>query len=344
MAIMNTKRLRGALIGCGYFAQYQMEAWQLMNDLVEMVAVCDISEEKARAFADRYRVPLAFTSARALFEELQLDFVDIATRPDTHLELTCLAAEHGVHVLCQKPMARNTDEAKVMIDCCKRHGVRLMINENWRWQPWYREMRRLLDAGQVGRPFYLYLAHRNTDSLANPPFPHQPYFVEMPRLLIYETLVHHIDTAVFLFGQPVELYAYTQRINPQLAGEDLALIHIVFEGDRSALIDANRCSPAETAGPVDGTARLDGTEGSIYLRGDGRILIHRRSGAIHEHHYPIPNQGYRGDSCYATQRHFVEALIQNSPFETDGETYLKIFEAVFLAYESAEKRRIVRLK
>jgi predicted dehydrogenase len=101
--------LRGALVGCGYFGQIQLEAWRRMPE-VEIVAACDVDLEKARAAA-----PRAYDDVERLFDnEPDLDFVDIATRPDTHLPLVKAAADRRIAAICQKPMAPDLQSAADM--------------------------------------------------------------------------------------------------------------------------------------------------------------------------------------------------------------------------------------
>src|SRR3954452_10109672 len=96
--------LRGVLIGCGYVSQYHLAAWREQPE-ARLVAICDRDPgrlEQAGGLAPEAR---RFVGSEALFAEVPLDFVEICTRPESHVELVALAAHHGVHVLCQKPAA-----------------------------------------------------------------------------------------------------------------------------------------------------------------------------------------------------------------------------------------------
>src|SRR5438093_2994934 len=143
--------LRGCLIGCGYVSQFHLDAWTRQTR-GRLTAVCDLDGNKAKA-ACRYGVCTAYTNAVEMLECERPDFVEICTCPESHLALVRLAAEHGVHVLCQKPIAPTLDELKEMMAVCDRHGVRFMVHENFRWRSWYLVMKRELDAGRVGQPF-----------------------------------------------------------------------------------------------------------------------------------------------------------------------------------------------
>jgi predicted dehydrogenase len=336
--------LRGVMIGAGYFGGVQMEAWPRVKG-AEIVAVCDIDEAKLGDFAARFGVPAVYTDpAQALGNE-KPDFVDIATRPDSHRQLAALAAERGIDVLCQKPLATDYAEAEELVEACERHGVRLMVNENWRWQPWFREIRSLIDAGNLGEPFYARFTIRRGDGRGDHPFPRQPYFKDMPRLLLYESTVHYVDTSRYLWGEIAAIHSLHRRLNPNLIGEDFTLTTLTMSNGMTVLIDANRFSGAPTAEPVCfGSLTLEGAEGQLHLGLDASIRVEPIDGAPYTHHYDLPEVGYFGDSCHATQQHFVDCLLSGDEFETGGRDYLETtFRAVFAGYESAEAGDTVAL-
>src|SRR3982750_1486506 len=97
--------LRGAIVGCGYFSQFHIEAWRRMSD-VELVAGCDTDIARAQAGA-----PAAYSDARTMLESEQLDFLDIATQPDAHVPLLRLAINHRIPVVIQKPLAPTWSDA-----------------------------------------------------------------------------------------------------------------------------------------------------------------------------------------------------------------------------------------
>src|SRR4051794_12064466 len=115
--------LRGALIGCGFVAQHHLASWKGQPDAI-LAAVCDL--DPARLAWAKSIVPEAAgrADARALLASGRLDFVEICPRPEPHESLVALAAEHRVHVLCQKPAALEREPLLAMIASCERAGVR----------------------------------------------------------------------------------------------------------------------------------------------------------------------------------------------------------------------------
>ena len=116
-------RVRGAIIGCGYFSQHHLAAWKRIPE-VEIVAACDLEYDRARRFADR-----AYCSAEEMLRQETLDFVDIATRVDSHVELTSLAAQRGVTVICQKPIAPDWDAALRLVETIENVGMPFIVHE-----------------------------------------------------------------------------------------------------------------------------------------------------------------------------------------------------------------------
>jgi D-apiose dehydrogenase len=331
--------LRGAILGAGYFAGFHADGWARVPG-VEIAAVADPVPGRAREFAQRWGIPRAYASANPLLTEEGLDFVDVATRPDTHLPLTRLAAERGVHVICQKPMAPTWEDCRRMLDVCRDAGVRLIIHENWRWQPWYREMRRLVDEGRLGRLFHIGFTMRTGDGRGPEPYPVQPYFRAMERFLLQETVVHFLDTFRFLGGEIETVACRTARINPVIAGEDYAVVQVGFRSGAAGLIDANRISGPETPPLAFGTMRLEGERASLRLTEDGRLWLDDYAGAEVEHVFPTSDLGYKGDSVRAAQEHYAQCLRSGEPAESEGEEYLKTVAAVFACYRSAETGRV----
>jgi D-apiose dehydrogenase len=238
-------------------------------------------------------------------------------------------------------MAPNWEECATMVNVCADANVRLLIHENWRWQPWYREVKRLLDQGAVGRPFYASFVMRNSDGRGAEPYAAQPYFREMERLLVYEMVVHFIDTFRFLLGEFRGVFCRMGRVNPGVKGEDYALINLDFENGAGGLIDANRFSGPARREPISEELIVEGDRGKIRLARDCRIWLDEYGDAESLHDYAFPAEGYRGDSVRVAQRHFISCLQTGERCESEGEDYLKTVAAVFACYDSAESGHVV---
>lgn len=334
--------LKGITVGCGFFGNVQLESWRRIENAL-IVAVVDKDENKAEEAAGRFGARPYAKLETAISKESP-DFVDVATRPDSHLPITQVAAAQGCHVLCQKPIAPTWMESVQLVEACKRHNVRLMVNENWRWQPWYREIKKLIESGTVGRVTTITLTRHESDALHTPPFLNQRYFVAMERFLLIESVIHLIDITRFLGGRIAEVFCDTRRVSGATRGEDSVYIHLNLEDKVWSMIYSTRGSEPDVPDPVCDAARIEGKNGFIRLDRDGTITVKPLFKSAFRHNYKIPQTGYRGDSAHATMQHFVDCLLTSEPFETEGEDYLRqVMSAVFAGYESAETRKAVSL-
>ncbi|MGC6424470.1 MAG: Gfo/Idh/MocA family protein [Lentimonas sp.] len=332
------KKLKGVCIGAGYFGHFQYEAWNRIPE-VEITACCDLDAEKRATISKQYGIKNSYEDWREMLDKEQPDFVDIITPPATHLEMSTEAAKRGIHIVCQKPLAGSFERAKELVEKCSK--VRLMIHENFRYQPWHREIKRQIEAGAIGKPFSLYMRSRMGDGWGDTPYtPRQPYFRNYPRLLIYETGIHFIDTFRYLMGEIEEVDCWLRQLNSAIKAEDCGLMIIRHTNGCMSVWDANRYNEPPTgtkARYTFGEMLVEGSKGSLRLKTDGSIeyqALGEPSVTLdYEHH----DRGFAGDCAYNCQRHFVDCMLDGSEFETSGQDYLKNMEAQQAIYEAAEK-------
>lgn len=342
------KPLRGVAIGAGYFSHFQYEAWRRIPE-VEIVAFSNRDPARAQEITVRFGIARHYPDWRAMLDAEKPDFVDIITPPPTHRDMCAEAARRGIHILCQKPLAPTLADAHAIVAEAARAGVRLMVHENFRFQPWHREIKRQLDAGVLGRLFSLSCRTRLGDGWGdNAYLPRQPYFREYPRLLVYETGLHFIDTFRYLAGDITRVTAWLRRLNPIIRGEDCGLLVFEFASGALGLWDANRynmpsCPPPE-ARYTFGEFLLEGSAGSLRLHLDGRLTLQPLGQPESEIAYVHERRGFAGDCVYATQRHFVERLRDGQPFETSGEDYLITTAIQEAVYQAAERRAPVEIR
>ncbi|QDT57479.1 Kynurenine formamidase [Caulifigura coniformis] len=337
-------RRRGICIGAGYFSQFHLDAWRRMED-VEIVALCDVDEARAREAAKRFEIRHAVKDLSQALKLGPVDFVDIITPPASHRALVEQAAEAQLNIICQKPLAPDYRTARRIVEEAARRGVRFMVHENFRFQPWHREIRRLIDVGAVGdRLHSLTMRTRLGDGWGPDAYlARQPYFRDMPRLLVHETGVHLIDLFRFLGGEIVETYSVLRRLNDVIAGEDTGLLTFRMKGGAVAVWDANRFNDSTAADPryTFGEMLVEGNGGSIRLASDGGLTVQPLGGRETTHAYTHVDRGFGGDCVYFTQRHFIDCLNSGAEFETNGAEYLKTLAVVEAVYQSARENRPV---
>jgi len=267
---VSDRPLKVAVIGAGYFAQFHHDAWARLPG-AELVAIADQDGNRA-AVASSSHGAKAFTNVEAMLDEARPDLVDIATPPASHLELVGSVAARGLPAICQKPLAPTYDEAVRVVEMAEQAGSLLVVHENFRFQPWYREMARLIKARHLGDLHGVAFRLRPGDGQgAEAYLGRQPYFQTMERFLVHETAIHFIDTFRYLLGEVTGVMARLRRLNPHIAGEDGGVIMFDFKGQRTGLFDGNRLNDhvAENTRLTMGEMWLEGSAGVLRLDGSG---------------------------------------------------------------------------
>lgn len=337
---MSNPQINIACVGAGYFAQFHLEAWKRIPE-VNLVAICDQEEAKATAFAEKYAIPKVYTNVDELLAREALDVLDIITPPETHFAICQKAAQKGIHLICQKPLAPTLEEATELVQMINEQGVRLMVHENWRFQPWYRQIKRMLNSGQIGSQIHsLYFRMRMGDGWSPEAYlDRQPYFREMPRLLVYETGIHFIDTFRYLLGEVESVYSDLRKLNQNIAGEDCGVLLFNFKNGARGIWDANRFNESNqtNARYTFGTLLLEGNKGAIRLYNDGKITLQKLGESEKVVPYHHEDKNFAGDCVHALQQHFVDCFLNQSPFENGGNDYLQNLIIQEAVYESAAK-------
>jgi predicted dehydrogenase len=343
------KKLKGVCIGAGYFSHYQYEAWQRIPE-VEIVAFSNRDPVKAAVITEKFGMKKLYADYREMFDSEKPDFVDIITPPPSHAGICAEAAKRGIHIICQKPLSTSLAEARNIVANAAAANVRFMVHENFRFQPWHREIKRLINAGAIGDKLHsLHFRTRMGDGWGeNAYIPRQPYFRDYPRLLVYETGVHYIDTFRYLAGDISRVTAWLRRLNPVIKGEDCGLLVFEFTNGPLGQWDANRYNepacPVSEARYTFGEFLVEGNAGSLRLYLDGRITLKKLGGEEQTMEYRHERRGFAGDCCHAIQRHFVDRLLAGQPLETSGEDYLNTLAVQEAVYQSAETRSPVAVK
>lgn len=337
--------LKGVGIGAGYFAPFQYEAWTRIPE-VTITAIHNRTEARARELMAQYDVPRYYADWREMIDRERPDFVDIITPPDTHEEMCAFAAACGVHIICQKPLAPTLAASRRIVENAEAAGVRFMVHENFRWQPWYRTIKQIQEKRTIGDFTHVHFMMRTGDGWGEDAYlARQPFFRDYPRLLVYETGVHFVDTFRFLLGEVRSVYAQLRRLNPVIRGEDAGQLLLAFEGGATAVWDANRYNEVEAESPryTFGQLHIDASRGHLTMDTESRMRLKPLGEPGRDVEYERDKRGFAGDCVYGLQRHFVDCMLSGAPFESTGHDYLKTTEVVEAAYESAARQEVVRM-
>jgi predicted dehydrogenase len=328
--------LRVAVIGCGYFATNHLNAWKKLPG-VEIVAVCDLDEEKARNAAARYGVAHWYTDAARMLRERRPDFVDIITTMPSHRGLVALCAGEGLPVIVQKPFGPTFADCVAMVEACARASVPLMVHENFRFQPPLRRVREVLDSGVIGTPLWGRISFRTGQDVKAP----QPYLYNEERFIMLDLGPHVLDVARFFLGEVTTVFARHRRVDPRIRGEDMATIMLGHENGATSVVDftyESRKLPdyaSQTLVSIEGMAGAvelgPGFQLGVTAAGKLAVASAKPTVPLWTNEEPHPAL----DSVYYTQAHWVECLRSGREPETSGRDSLRTYAVIEAAYESA---------
>ncbi len=325
--------LKIGLVGAGMVSTHHLRAWSAIAG-AKVVAVADPDHGRAAAQADRFDVPHTYADAADLIAAERPDALDIAAPVGRHGALCRLAADNGVHIVCQKPLDEDVRAARQLVaDVGGR--VRFMVHENWRFRPHYRQVGAWLAAGRIGAVRSVRLVVRSSGLVADatgrlPALERQPFLADLGRLLVFEVLTHHVDVLRWLFGDLVVVQAVLRRVCDQVRGEDGARLDLVNESGVPIRLEGSLTVPDAPTAIAD-HLHVEGRLGSIRLDHTGLRLEGSRP----------ENRDWSFDALYAASfqgalQEFVDGLSANRAFETEAADSLPVLQLVEDIYAMAD--------
>ncbi len=146
------KKVRVGVVGVG-IGSLHIQGYQ-RHPHAEVVAVCDINEERAQQVAQEYGVPHVFADYQQMLEKVELNAVSVCTPNALHAPVAIAAMEAGCHILCEKPLAHNLQDAEQMLKVAQKTGVIFMMGMNNRFRGDSQTLKRHIDAGDLGDIYY----------------------------------------------------------------------------------------------------------------------------------------------------------------------------------------------
>ena len=164
------KHLGVGVIGAHAWAEKAHLPGYHAYDRAELVAICDTVPERAHAMAEMFGVRKIYTDAQQLIDDPEVQMVDVCTPTDTHLPLSLAAIRAGKHVISEKPLAHNTDDAFLAARLADEHGVRTKLGFTFRYSPAIRQIKSWVDDGTLGEIFHVHGLEQNSQFL-DPTYP-----------------------------------------------------------------------------------------------------------------------------------------------------------------------------
>jgi D-apiose dehydrogenase len=336
--------LRGALIGCGFFAVNHMHGWSDAKG-ADIFAICDKDEARLNAVGDQFNITARYTDARDMLEREKPDFVDIATTVSSHRALVELAAELRIPAICQKPFALNMAEAKAMVAACEAARVPLMVHENFRWQSPIMRVKELIASGEIGKPFWGRVSFRSVYDV----FSAQPYLAKGERFIVEDLGIHALDVARFLLGNAETVTAHITRINPHIKGEDVATMLLSHGGGVASVVDCSYATRLQSEPFPETLIEIDGERGTLRLAQGYKLTVTSQKGTRHidvsppRLHWASKPWHNIQESVSLIQQHWVDCLVTGKQPDTSGRDNLQTLGLVEAVYESDWQGKTVAL-
>ena len=333
--------LKVALIGTGYFGRFHYAAWQRMPD-VQLVGLLTQDSAEALEFQKVFGVEAIYRDEGELFDS-DATLIDIVSPPHTHADFIHQCVQSQKAVVCQKPFCQSIDEAIATVQYIQNNDAFVVVHENFRFQPWYEQIKRLLDSNCLGDVYEISFNFRPGDGQGeNAYLDRQPYFQTQPRFFIQETGIHFFDVFRYLIGDITGVFARLAKLNPVIAGEDSGMVIVEFENGVRGLLNGNRLSDhaANNTRLTMGEMRIEGSDGVLTLDGDGVIRIRKQGCSdAKAHDYQWQDIDFGADCVYRTNRHIADHLLNGLPIQNLAEDYLQnrlVEEAVYLSDKTGQ--------
>ena len=335
--------LKIAFTGTGYISKIHARAAQILPD-VELVAVVNHRSESMAAFATEFDVSRQYATVTDLLADGDVEALVVSTPNYLHAPETIAALNAGVHVMVEKPMAINANEAKAMLEASQKLGALLMVAHCWRFDEEALWVKDQIDNGRIGKIIRTkgYGVHVNWGP--------DGWFTQKKFAgggALADMGIHAIDTTRFLLGdpQPVSVYAQVGTHYKDFDVDDTGIIIVNWDNGVSSSIESGWWQP-HADGPEAGT-QLYGLNGMAHLFPTGLVLTNAESKQEEkvDPGFPPVRNPHCPQSMYDSQlAYFVDCIRSNTspnPGGIEGLINMKIVDA---AYESSQIGKVVEIE
>lgn len=342
--------IRVAMVGTGFVAPYHVAGWRKAG--AEVACAVSRDPERAGSRLAQLGISAGYATLDEAIERARPDVIDVCSPPERHRADCETAASAGLAFMCQKPLATTMEDGRAIARAADAAGVRAMVHENFRFRPWHRALKSVLDAGSIGTPFFARLSERKAGTVTTVDHPETPWSIaRQPQhatarpFLILESVIHQIDVARYLFGEPNLVFARARHVSPHVSAEDCTLLTLSFDA-MDVSIERSYASkghpPPESGGGEQ--ILVEGTEGTVFLAGDGSLRVVRDGPQGREEHAPVVDTNDAYARSYADCiGHFVAGLRTGAAFESALDDNLRTLATVFGAYRSVATDRSIDL-
>lgn len=341
------EKLRVAVIGCGSIAQHRHLPEYKSNENVELIAVCDINEERALVVAEKYGVK-AYRNYEELLSSGSVDAVSVCTPNYLHAPISIAALKAGIHVLCEKPMATSKEEAEAMIAASKESGKKLMIGHNQRFVPSHQKARQLIRSGEIGKIYSFRTAFGHGGPEGWSVDGKESWFFQKEKAFVGamgDLGVHKTDLLRFVLGEEIiEVGSFVETSAKDFADvDDNAVCILKTESGAIGTLAASWAYVSKE----DNSTIIYGEKAILRLEDDptNSLVVQYANGEVVNYQLgTIQSNEAGGQNTSHVINKFVDAVILDQEVPVSGEEGMKSLEVILAALESNETKQIVRVR
>jgi len=332
------EKTRVAVIGLGSVAQLVHLPNLVKIKNAEISALAEINKNRLYSVADKYGIKKVYSDYKQLLNDSNIDAIIIATPTHLHKQMAidCLTA--GKDVLVEKPLARNSSEGIEIIECAKKHNRKLMVGMNLRYRPDSMLIRSLIDAGEIGNPFYIKCGWIRKQSSSEKWFNRRE---EAGGGVILDLGVNLIDLALWLANYPTAISVSTKNYSHNSKNlEDTSISLIRCENSVTINIEAS-WSLAEEKDTF--YTNVYGTKGSIGANPFKLIkVLEDEQIDLGSTFVETPTEAFK-KSYLNELKSFIGAIRGLNPVFSSGEEALQLMKIAEAMYKSAEKDQEIKI-
>lgn len=325
--------IRFGVIGCGRMGMRRIERI-VRHPNAALICVADVRGERAKTVGERYGVEY-FTDFNEVVNREDVECVVISVPNKFHAPISICAMENGKHVFCEKPMARNPEEAKRMVEASVKNEVCLKVGSNLRYFPSVQKAKELLDNSAIGEILFIRGWIGNSGWQLN-----NSWFSDIEMAgggTFLDNGCHLLDIYRWFLGEVEECIGYVSRMYHSIDVEDNGFGIFKFRSGKYAFVQSSWTEWADYM-----YMEIYGTEG--YIRIDDRnpnckVILGKKDGYQQVYDYSrLPPQSYDVEF-----NEFMKALLNNSPPEPNGFDGLRAVQMAYGVYESARTGKKVKI-
>ena len=345
---MTSDRLGFAVVGCGAISKKHLQVLSSHVPGAEVIAVCDVSEERARQTAEQYGTKHYTDYVEMLEAEPGIDVVNVLTPSGDHAEVVVKLTEYVKNIVVEKPLALNLDDAERMIRACDRRGVRLSVVQQNRYNQPVQQLKRAIVAGRFGKMVSGSVRVRWCRT--------QEYYDQAPWRgtwlsdggVLANQANHHIDLLTWVMGEVESVFAYTATRLVNIEADDTAVAVLKFSDGALGVVEATTATrPAD----LEGSISVLGENGAVEIGGFAadKIKTWQFSDFGPEDEAILERSGENPEGAFAFGHvQFLSAVVQTiregKGGVVDGLEALNSLTLINAMYESMETGREVKLR